>query len=97
MGGSSKVSLMVFFQILSPLSIVLGLIVNGLSSEESILTTESLNWFQENQEISGNLSTGLFIVGGVFAVIAILFSISVAQGSLGSDDDRISKSLGKIQ
>ncbi len=91
---------MVFFQVLSPLSIVLGLILNGLSAEDSILpagVTGSLNWFQQNQELCGNISTGLYIAGGIFAVIAILFSISVAQGSLGSDDERISKSLGKIQ
>lgn len=100
MSGSSKVSLMVFFQVLSPLLVIGGLIVRGLVVEDSIIPAgikQSLNWFQENAEFSNSLSTGLFIAGGVFAVIAILFSISVAQGGHGADDERISKSLGRIR
>jgi hypothetical protein len=98
MNGSAKITLVVFFQILSPLLVVGGLMINRFSNEGYLILDSSsggLNWFQENFVLSQNLSMGLFIAGGVFALIAILLSISIAYGLQGSDDESLGKSFDK--
>jgi hypothetical protein len=96
MNGTNKVFIIIFCFVISPLSFIGSLVLKETLSDKAIVSedyTEQLNWFQENEEISENIITGLNIVAEVFLFVAIILLISMSQGGRSSDDAGIGRRL----
>lgn len=98
MQALNKIYVLIFVQVLAPVCVILGLILNGVVLDSDILpggVRQSLNWFQQNPDISNVIVWGLYISAGIFAVIAIALSIYIYTNSRGVEDKNLGMEFKK--
>lgn len=99
MGPLNKVYLLIFSQVVAPISLVLGLLINLVLMDAEMLPasiSDRLIWFQENPEFSSKVPFVLYVFTGVMMFTAVSLSISLARSTKGGEDEKVGKKIRRL-
>ena len=99
MGTLNKVYWIIFSQVVAPISLVFGLLINVVLMDAEVLPAsiaDRLVWFQENSEFSSKISLVLYLFAGVMTFITVSLSISLARSKKGGEDEKVGKKIRRL-
>lgn len=99
MNAIKKVYLLIFSQIVAPLALILGLLINVVLLAKDVLpepVESRLVWFRENPEWGSRISFLLYIVAGVLTLLTFLLSLSLARSKKGGEDEKVGRKIRRL-
>ena len=99
MSTLNKVYLLIFSQIVAPISLIFGLLINVVLLDVSVLPVsinDQLVWFQENPEFSSRIPLILYMFAGVMMFTAVSLSVSLVHSQEGGEDEKVGRKIRRM-
>lgn len=88
----NKTYLLIFCEVVAPIAVVVGLIINAVILDIPALPMgikQNLSWFQQNAQAANIIMIFLYTLAGVLAILAVVLAILISRSKKGAEDVEI--------